>query len=378
MAERFFLVFLLPLNGLIFHYLRGGYELFNLNNKIGEFIDIKVIGIGGGGGNAVNRMIDAKLQGVNYVSANTDAQVLAFSNAEQKIQIGSKTTKGLGSGSDPKIGRKAAEEDKGRIDKALKGSDMVFITAGMGGGTGTGGAPIVARISKDLGALTVGVVTKPFSFEGHKRMRQAEEGIKLLKECVDTLIIIPNDRLLQIVEENTSILDAFKIADEVLLHGIQGITEIVVEPGLINVDFADVKKIIENAGTAIMGLGRASGENRAIEAAQRAVNSPILETKIDGAKGLLFNISGSSSLTLHEVNRAAEIISKAANPDANIIFGAVINKGLNDEVKVTVIATGFETSEKIKEEPKPEEIDLDKDKISYNDLDIPTFLREKK
>jgi len=378
LAERFFLVFLLPLNGLIFHYLRGGYELFNLNNKIGEFIDIKVIGIGGGGGNAVNRMIDAKLQGVNYVSANTDAQVLAFSNAEQKIQIGSKTTKGLGSGSDPKIGRKAAEEDKGRIDKALKGSDMVFITAGMGGGTGTGGAPIVARISKDLGALTVGVVTKPFSFEGHKRMRQAEEGIKLLKECVDTLIIIPNDRLLQIVEENTSILDAFKIADEVLLHGIQGITEIVVEPGLINVDFADVKKIIENAGTAIMGLGRASGENRAIEAAQRAVNSPILETKIDGAKGLLFNISGSSSLTLHEVNRAAEIISKAANPDANIIFGAVINKGLNDEVKVTVIATGFETSEKIKEEPKPEEIDLDKDKISYNDLDIPTFLREKK
>ncbi len=378
MAERFFLVFLLPLNGLIFHYLRGGYELFNLNNKVGEFINIKVIGIGGGGGNAVNRMIDAKLQGVNYVSANTDAQVLAFSNAEQKIQIGSKITKGLGSGTDPKIGRKAAEEDKDRIDKALKGSDMVFITAGMGGGTGTGGAPIVARISKDLGALTVGVVTKPFSFEGHRRMRQAEEGIKLLKECVDTLIIIPNDRLLQIVEENTSILDAFKVADEILLHGIQGITEIVVEPGLINVDFADVKMIIENAGTAIMGLGRASGENRAIEAAQRALNSRILETKIDGAKGLLFNISGSSSLTLHEVNRAAEIISKAANPEANIIFGAVINKGLNDEVKVTVIATGFEPSEKVKEEPKLEEIDFDKDKISYNDLDIPTFLREKK
>jgi len=352
--------------------------LFNLNNKIGEFIDIKVIGIGGGGGNAVNRMIDAKLQGVNYVSTNTDAQVLAFSNAEQKIQIGSRITKGLGSGSNPEIGRKAAEEDKDRITKALKGADMVFITAGMGGGTGTGGAPIVARIAKDLGALTVGVVTKPFSFEGHRRMKQAEEGIKLLKECVDTLIAIPNDRLLQIVEENTSILDAFKIADEILLHGIQGITEIVVEPGLINVDFADVKMIIENAGTAIMGLGRASGENRAVEAAQRAVNSPILETKIDGAKGLLFNISGSSSLTLHEVNRAAEIISKAANPEANIIFGAVINKGLNDEVKVTVIATGFETLEKIKEEPKLEEIDFDKDKIGYNDLDIPTFLREKK
>jgi cell division protein FtsZ len=378
--------------------------LFSLNNKIGEFIEIKVIGIGGGGGNAVNRMIDAKLQGVNYISANTDAQVLAFSNAEQKIQIGSRITKGLGSGSNPEIGRIAAEEDKDRITKALKGADMVFITAGMGGGTGTGGAPIVARISKDLGALTVGVVTKPFSFEGHRRMRQAEEGIKLLKECVDTLIVIPNDRLLQIVEENTSILDAFKVADEVLLHGIQGITEIVVEPGLINVDFADVKMIIENAGTAIMGLGRASGENRAVEAAQRAVNSPILETKIDGAKGLLFNISGSSSLTLHEVNKAAEIISKAANPEANIIFGAtlhevnkaaeiiskaanpeaniifgaVINKGLNDEVKVTVIATGFETLEKIKEEPKLEEIDFEKDKISYNDLDIPTFLREKK
>ncbi|GAH69927.1 unnamed protein product, partial [marine sediment metagenome] len=227
--------------------------MFNLNNKIGEFIDIKVIGIGGGGGNAVNRMIDAKLQGVNYVSTNTDAQVLAFSNAEQKIQIGSRITKGLGSGSNPEIGRRAAEEDKDRITKALKGADMVFITAGMGGGTGTGGAPIVARIAKDLGALTVGVVTKPFSFEGHRRMKQAEEGIKVLKECVDTLIVIPNDRLLQIVEENTSILDAFKIADEILLHGIQGITEIVVEPGLINVDFADVKMIIENAGTAIMG-----------------------------------------------------------------------------------------------------------------------------
>ena len=223
-----------------------------------------------------------------------------------------------------------------------------------------------------------GVVTKPFSFEGHKRMAQAEQGIKLLKECVDTLIVIPNDRLLQIVEENTSLLDAFKMADEVLLHGIQGITEIVVEPGLINVDFADVKMIIQNAGTAIMGLGRASGENRAIIAAQRAINSPILETNIQGAKGLLFNISGSSSLTLHEVNAAAEIISKAANPEANIIFGAVIKEELNDEIKVTVIATGFETDEEIKDEPKLDEIDFDKDDINYNDLDIPTFLREKK
>jgi len=352
--------------------------LSNLNNKVGQFVEIKVIGVGGGGGNAVNRMIESKLQGVEYISANTDAQVLAFSNAEQKIQIGSSITNGLGSGSNPEIGRQAAEEDKDKILNALEGAEMVFITAGMGGGTGTGGAPIIAKLSKSLGALTVGVVTKPFSFEGHIRMKQAEEGIKLLKECVDTLIVIPNDRLLQVVDKNTSILEAFKIADEVLLQGIQGITDIVVEPGLINVDFADVKMIIANAGTAIMGMGRASGENRAIKAAERAINSPILETNIQGAKGILFNISGSSNLTLYEVNEAAEIISKAANPEANIIFGAVINKELNDEVKITVIAAGFDALEKRKEEYKFEEIDFNKEKISYNDLEIPTFLREKK
>ena len=341
-------------------------------------MEIKVIGVGGGGGNAVNRMIEAKLQGVKYISANTDAQVLAFSNAEQKIQIGSNITKGLGSGSNSEIGRQAAEEDKDKISKALEGAEMVFITAGMGGGTGTGGAPIIAQLSKDLGALTVGVVTKPFSFEGHRRMRQAEEGIKLLKKCVDTLIVIPNDRLLQVVDENTSILEAFKIADEVLLHGIQGITDIVIEPGLINVDFADVKMIIQNAGTAIMGMGRASGEDRAVKAAQIAISSPILETNIEGAKGILFNISGSSNLSLYEVNKAAEIISKAANPEANIIFGAVINKELNDEVKIIVIAAGFETLEDKREVHKLEEIDLSEEKISYNDLEIPTFLREKK
>jgi cell division protein FtsZ len=352
--------------------------LSNLNNKVGQFVEIKVIGVGGGGGNAVNRMIESKLQGVEYISANTDAQVLAFSNAEQKIQIGSNITKGLGSGGNPEIGRQAAEEDKDKILNALEGAEMVFITAGMGGGTGTGGAPIIAKLSKTLGALTVGVVTKPFSFEGHIRMKQAEEGIKLLKECVDTLIVIPNDRLLQVVDKNTSILEAFKIADEVLLQGIQGITDIVIEPGLINVDFADVKMIIANAGTAIMGMGRASGENRAIKAAERAINSPILETNIQGAKGILFNISGSSNLTLYEVNEAAEIISKAANPEANIIFGAVINKELNDEVKITVIAAGFDALEKRKEEYKFEEIDFNKEKISYNDLEIPTFLREKK
>jgi cell division protein FtsZ len=350
----------------------------NFNNKVGQFVEIKVIGVGGGGGNAVNRMIEAKLQGVEYISANTDAQVLAFSNAEQKIQIGSSITNGLGSGSNPEIGRQAAEEDKDKILNALEGAEMVFITAGMGGGTGTGGAPIIAKLSKSLGALTVGVVTKPFSFEGRIRMKQAEEGIKLLKECVDTLIVIPNDRLLQVVDKNTSILEAFKIADEVLLQGIQGITDIIVEPGLINVDFADVKTIIANAGTAIMGMGRASGENRAIKAAERAINSPILETNIQGAKGILFNISGSSNLTLYEVNEAAEIISKAANPEANIIFGAVINKELTDEVKITVIAAGFDALEKRKEESKFEEIDFNKEKISYNDLEIPTFLREKK
>lgn len=353
--------------------------MYNLGDKVGQFVEIKVIGIGGGGGNAVNRMIEAKLMGVKYISANTDAQVLAFSNAEYKIQIGSSITKGLGSGSNPEIGRRAVEEDRDKIAKALEGADMVFITAGMGGGTGTGGAPLVAKISKDLGALTVGVVTKPFSFEGRRRMRQAEEGIKLLKENVDTLIVIPNDRLLQVVEENTSMLDAFKISDEVLLHGIQGITDIVVEPGLINVDFADVRMIIENAGSAIMGVGRASGENRAIKAAERAINSPILDTNIKGAKGILFNVSGSPNLTLHEVNKAAEIIAQAANSDANIIFGAVINTELNDEVKITVIAGGFEDDYKGGEElAKLEEMGISEDKINYEALEIPTFLRERK
>ncbi len=353
--------------------------MYNLGDKMSQLVEIKVIGIGGGGGNAVNRMIESKLIGVKYISVNTDAQVLAFSNAEYKIQIGSSITKGLGSGSNPEIGRRAVEEDRDKIAKALEGADMVFITAGMGGGTGTGGAPLVARISKDMGALTVGVVTKPFSFEGRRRMRQAEEGIKLLKENVDTLIVIPNDRLLQVVDENTSMLDAFKISDEVLLHGIQGITDIVVEPGLINVDFADVRMIIENAGSAIMGVGRASGENRAIKAAERAINSPILDTNIKGAKGILFNVSGSPNLTLHEVNKAAEIIAQAANSDANIIFGSVINPELNDEIKITVIAAGFEDDyEKVKELAKLEEIGISEDKINYEALDIPTFLRERK
>ncbi len=352
--------------------------MVNTMDKVSQLVEIKVIGIGGGGGNAVNRMIEAKLGGVKYISVNTDAQVLAFSNAEYKIQIGSSITKGLGSGSNPDIGRKAVEEDKDKISKTLQGADMVFITAGMGGGTGTGGAPLVAQISKDLGALTVGVVTKPFSFEGRKRMQQAEEGIKLLKEKVDTLIVIPNDKLLQVVGRNTSILDAFKVSDEVLLQGIQGITDIIVQAGLINVDFADVKMIIEDAGSAIMGVGRSSGEDRAIKAAEKAISSPLLDTTIEGAKGILFNISGSPNLTLYEVNEAAEIIAKAANPEANIIFGAVIDPELKDEIKITVIAAGFDKMEKRKEVEELREISLSKEKINYNDLEIPAFLRGKK
>ncbi|MBN2395773.1 MAG: cell division protein FtsZ [Candidatus Atribacteria bacterium] len=362
-----------------------------------SFVDIKVIGVGGGGGNAVNRMIEERINGVKYISANTDAQVLALSNAEQKIQIGSRITMGLGSGSNPAIGKRAAEEDRDKISKVLEGSDMVFITAGMGGGTGTGGSPVIAQLAKELGALTVGIVTKPFTFEGIKRKKQADEGIQLLKEYVDTLIVIPNDRLLQVISEKTPVLEAFKMADELLLHGIQGISEIVVEPGLINVDFADVKMIMENAGTAIMGIGRANGDNRATEAAYGAVNSTLLGTKITDAKGILFNISGGKNMTLYEVNQAAEIIQEAANSDANIIFGAVINESLGEDIRITVIATGFDmlsseeteqvkkvVSESVPEMKQPEErtvIEKDinkevpKNNLNYDDLEIPTFLR---
>ncbi len=367
----------------------------NIPERAGSFVDIKVIGVGGGGGNAVNRMIEEKINGVKYISTNTDAQVLALSNAEQKIQIGSRITMGLGSGSNPDIGKRSAEEDKDKISKALEGSDMVFITAGMGGGTGTGGSPVIAQVSKELGALTVGIVTMPFSFEGIKRKRQAEDGIKLLREYVDTLIVIPNDRLLQIISENTPVLEAFKVADELLLHGIQGISEIVVEPGLINVDFADVKMIMENAGTAIMGIGRANGENRAAEAAYNAVNSSLLGMKITDAKGILFNISGGKNMTLFEVNQAAEIIQEAANEDANIIFGAVINESLGEDIRITVIATGFdallkEEKEKVRtgierpEEQKEEKMEFSREEsqgdtktdVDFEDLEIPTFLRK--
>lgn len=342
---------------------------------------IKVVGIGGGGTNAVNRMIDAGLKGVEFIAINTDAQALLMSDAEQKVHIGSDITRGLGAGSDPAIGIAAAEESRDDIKDSLQGADMVFITAGKGGGTGTGAAPIVAEVAKeDIGALTVGVVTRPFTFEGRKRSVQADDGILKLKDKVDTLIIIPNDRLLQVVDRQTSVLDAFRVADDVLRQGVQGITDLITVPGLINLDFADVRTIMTDAGTAMMGIGIASGEDRAVSAAKASISSPLLEASIEGAKGVLLNISGGPNLGLFEVNEAAEIIASAADPEANIIFGAVIDDHLKDDVRVTVIATGFDKSrKKLKEEieGKPEEeAPAEESLFEEKDLDIPTFLRQ--
>src|ERR671915_1034313 len=303
---------------------------------------IKVVGIGGGGVNAVNRMIDAGLKGVEFIAINTDAQALLMSDAEQKLDIGRDITRGLGAGSDPELGRQAAEANREEIEEFLKGADMVFITAGKGGGTGTGAAPVIAEIAKSLGALTIGVVTRPFGFEGRRRSSVAEQGIMNLKERLDTLIVIPNDRLLQVSDETTSVLEAFRMADEVLLQGVQGITDLITTPGLINLDFADVKAVMTDAGSSLMGIGQARGENRAAEAAHSAISSPLLEASIDGARGVLLNIAGGSDLGLFEVNEAAQIIAKAAHPDANIIFGAVVDDTLGDEVRVTVIAAGFD------------------------------------
>src|SRR5579875_1063860 len=303
---------------------------------------IKVVGIGGGGVNAVNRMIDAGLKGVEFIAINTDAQALLMSDADVKLDIGRQLTRGLGAGSDPEVGRAAAEEHREEIEEVLKGADMVFITAGKGGGTGTGGAPVVAEIAKSLGALTIGVVTRPFGFEGRRRSVQAEAGIQRLKEKVDTLIVIPNDRLLTVSNDKTSMVNAFKMADEILLQGVQGITDLITTPGLINTDFADVKMVMSNAGTAIMGIGTASGDNRAVTAAKAAITSPLLEASIEGARGILLNIAGGSDLGLFEVNEAAEIIHSVAHPDANIIFGSVVDDAMGDEVRVTVIAAGFE------------------------------------
>ncbi|HYN70422.1 MAG TPA: cell division protein FtsZ [Candidatus Eisenbacteria bacterium] len=307
-----------------------------------NFALIRVIGVGGGGSNAVNRMIRAEMMGVEFIALNTDAQALLQSDAPHKIRIGDKVTRGLGAGGDSGLGERAAEEDTDKIAQALEGSDMVFITAGLGGGTGSGAAPIVAEIAKELGALTIGVVTKPFSFEGARRKINAEKASEALKAKVDTLITIPNDRLREVVQKNTSILDAFRVVDDVLRQGVQGISDIITVPGLINLDFADVRMIMKDAGSALMGIGRASGENRAVEAARQAIASPLLEINIAGAQGILFNVTGSSNLSLFEVTEAAEEIRAAADPEANIIFGTSFNERLGDEVMITAIATGFD------------------------------------
>jgi cell division protein FtsZ len=343
-----------------------------------QFADIKVIGVGGGGNNAINRMIEAGLKGVEFISVNTDSQALFLSKAEKKIQVGEKLTKGLGAGADPEIGMKAAQENEDDILRALQGADMVFVTAGMGGGTGTGGAPVIARLAKQVGALTVGVVTKPFSFEGRKRNQQAEIGIQELKNEVDSLITIPNDRLLQVVDKNTAFNDAFRIADDILRQGVQGISDLIAVPGVINCDFADVKTVMKNTGSALMGIGRAKGDNRAAEAARMAVSSPLLETSIEGARGVLFNISGGSNLTLFEINEAAEIIHQSADVEANIIFGANINDVLEDEVMVTVIATGFDAKKPVLSEPvlrSSRPVESAQSILDKNDLEIPPFLR---
>jgi len=311
-----------------------------------NFALIRVIGIGGGGSNAVNRMIRAEMMGVEFIACNTDAQALLQSDAPHKIRIGDKLTRGLGAGGDSAIGQRAAEEDSEKIAEALRDSDMVFITAGLGGGTGSGAAPIVAEIAKELGALTIGVVTKPFAFEGARRKLVAEKAAEELKTKVDTLITIPNDRLRDVVSKNTSILDAFRVVDDVLRQGVQGISDIITVPGLINLDFADVRTVMRDAGSALMGIGRATGENRAIEAARQAISSPLLEVSINGAQGILFNITGSSNLSLFEVTEAAEEIRAAADPEANIIFGTSFNERLGEEVMITVIATGFDASRK--------------------------------
>ena len=329
------------------------FEIVEQSNSVSA--RIKVIGIGGGGGNAVNTMIGGKLSGVDFMVANTDAQSLEASLAPVRIQLGGMVTKGLGAGANPEIGRRAALEDQEKIRDFLEGSDMIFITAGMGGGTGTGGAPVIARVAREVGALTVGVVTKPFIFEGKKRMRQADEGIEELKQCVDTLIVIPNQRLLSIAAKTTTMLEAFHKADDVLLQAVRGISDLIITPGLINLDFADVRTVMAEMGLALMGAASASGENRAIEAAQKAISSPLLEDiSIQGARGVLINITGGPDMCLHEVNEAASMIQEEAHEDANIIFGAVIDENITDEIRITVIATGFgEMKEEKKRAPTP-------------------------
>lgn len=356
---------------------------------------IKVIGVGGGGSNAVNRMIENGVKNVEFITVNTDAQALQLTKSEQKLQIGDKLTRGLGAGANPDVGKKAAEESREFITNALKGSDLVFVTAGMGGGTGTGAAPVIAELAKESGALTVGVVTRPFTFEGRKRFSHAEIGIEALKEKVDTLIVIPNDRLLEIVDKKTPMMEAFRIADAVLKDAVSGISDLISVPGLINLDFADVKTIMTERGSALMGIGTATGENRATDAARKAIHSPLLETSIDGARGVIMNITGGSNLSLYEVNEAAEIVIAACDPEVNMIFGAIIDENLKEEIKVTVIATGFEhkagtrrpsspaTAAPSASEPASEVRSgsnlrpFGSQSLSSDQLDIPAFLRNR-
>ncbi|CAM4042133.1 cell division protein FtsZ [Lederbergia lenta] len=377
--------------------------MLDFDTNLDSLATIKVIGVGGGGNNAVNRMIEHDVQGVEFIAVNTDAQALNLSKAEIKMQIGAKLTRGLGAGANPEVGKKAAEESKEQIEEALQGADMVFVTAGMGGGTGTGAAPVIAQIARDLGALTVGVVTRPFTFEGRKRANQAGGGIGAMKDAVDTLIVIPNDRLLEIVDKSTPMLEAFREADNVLRQGVQGISDLIATPGLINLDFADVKTIMTNKGSALMGIGIATGENRASEAAKKAISSPLLEKSIEGAQGVLMNITGGSNLSLYEVQEAADIVASASDQEVNMIFGSVINDNLKDEIIVTVIATGFDeapTAQQPKQqrptfgqskpmnqnthvtqrEPKreePQEPSRTNQQPVEDTLDIPTFLRNR-
>ena len=365
-----------------------------LNYMMDGTATIKVIGVGGAGNNAVNRMIEAGIRNVEFIAVNTDRQTLNSSKASSKIQIGEKLTRGLGAGANPDIGAQAAEESRAEIAEILKGADMVFVTAGMGGGTGTGAAPIVAATAKELGILTIGVVTKPFTFEGKKRLAQAERGIASLKGKVDTLVVIPNDKLLQVIDRKTSIVEAFRMADDVLRQGVQGISDLIAVPGLINLDFADVRTIMLNQGMAHMGIGKASGENRAEDAAKQAIQSPLLETSIEGAKGVIINITGGSDIGLLEANTAAELVQRSADPEANIIFGTVTDDTMGEEIQITVIATGFEKDEERRNiVPGYENIVADAwrkrnasvsntttvaDTNSSNDLDIPAFLRKNK
>jgi len=362
-------------------------------SKIDTFALIKVIGVGGSGCSAINRMIQSKLRGVEFIAVNTDAQCLAYSEAPIKVQIGKETTRGLGAGADPETGRKAIEENKEEIYEVIKGSDMVFVTCGMGGGTGTGATPMVAEIAKELGALTVGVVTKPFSFEGERRTKIAELGIEELKDKVDTLITIPNDRLLSVIDKKTSLFDAFMVVDDVLRQGVQGISDLIILHGIINVDFADVRAIMADAGSALMGIGRASGDNRALEAAHAAIESPLLDLSIEGAKGILFNITGGPDLSMYEIDEAAKAITEAADRDANIIFGAIIDEAMQGEIKITVIAAGFESRGKAKKIEKektetipsqvssfPEVPDAEeelKEEEERDEFEVPAFIRRK-